>query len=112
VAQRLQSSRLNTLEHDMLLPATTASPLTINDTTLRGGGQTAGVAFNDDEKLAIAVALDEAGVPEMEVGIPVMGEREVALIRAAPPAIVRPSGRSGHPAFGDACMRMTTAARR
>jgi homocitrate synthase NifV len=71
-------------------PAPRSSPpLTINDTTLRDGEQTAGVAFTDDEKLAIARALDACGVPEMEVGIPVMGEREVELIRAITGAALR-----------------------
>lgn len=58
------------------------STIILNDSTLRDGEQAPGVAFRADEKVAIARALDEAGIDEIEAGIPAMGDEEIEIISA------------------------------
>ncbi len=64
------------------MPTMGKRSVTVNDTTLRDGEQSAGVSFTIEEKLAIARSLDAAGVPEMEIGIPAMGGAERETIQA------------------------------
>jgi len=68
---------------------TESSKIVMNDSTLRDGEQAPGVAFTLEEKLAIARALESAGVDEIEAGTPAMGGREIEEIAAIGGALHR-----------------------
>src|SRR3954453_6836925 len=53
----------------------------IFDTTLRDGEQTPGVDISPDQKIAIAIKLDELGVDAIEAGFPVVSTGEVEAIK-------------------------------
>jgi len=48
--------------------------VTLHDVTLRDGEQTVGVAYSPEERVEIAVALDELRVPRIELGMPPVSE--------------------------------------
>lgn len=58
------------------------SHVEFHDATLRDGEQTAGVVFAKEDKIAIAQALDEAGVDRIEAGMPAVSSDEMDAIRA------------------------------
>ena len=65
-----------------MLERAPARRIALNDTTLRDGEQTPGVAFTLAEKIAIAEALAAAGLRELEAGTPAMGDEEIETLRA------------------------------
>ena len=58
-----------------------AISLHIIDTTLRDGEQAPGVVFSLQEKLRIAEMLDSIGIPEVEIGMPAISEKEAEETR-------------------------------
>jgi isopropylmalate/homocitrate/citramalate synthase len=56
--------------------------ITISDCTLRDGEQQAGVVFDFDDKLAIARRLDEARIPEIEAGMPIVSDEEKRSVKS------------------------------
>lgn len=58
-----------------------ADPIVFWDETLRDGEQMPGVHFSPEEKLRIAEALSDVGVPLLNAGIPVVSSEEASAVR-------------------------------
>ena len=51
-------------------PKLDLTDIIVYDSTLRDGEQTPGMAFTNEQKVEIAIKLDEIGVPQIEAGSP------------------------------------------
>ena len=56
--------------------------ITLYDTTLRDGAQSEGVNFSVEDKINIALALDELGIDYVEGGYPLSNEKDMAFFAA------------------------------
>jgi len=61
----------------------------ISDCTLREGEQQAGVVLSPADKVRLAHALDEIGIPQLEVGMPAVSEEEFSNVKAIAKAGLR-----------------------
>ena len=73
----------------------------LDDTTLRDGEQTAGVIFDEYEKLEIARRLAEIGVEQIEAGIPIISQNERDIIKKIVRENLGPSIMCWSPAMKD-----------
>jgi methanogen homocitrate synthase len=55
--------------------------VTIYDSTLRDGEQMPGVHFTPDQKISIAIKLDEVGVHQIEAGFPAVSDEERRTVK-------------------------------
>ncbi|MHC1629284.1 MAG: hypothetical protein ACXQTI_10735, partial [Candidatus Nezhaarchaeales archaeon] len=60
------------------------------DTTLRDGEQTPGVSFTVDDKVEIALLLEECGLKEVEAGFPAVSDDERKAVKAVCQALSKP----------------------
>lgn len=59
-----------------------ANNIIMSDCTLRDGEQQPGVVFTPENKLRLAKVLDEIGIQEIEVGMPIVSHGEQEAIKA------------------------------
>lgn len=73
--------RIATSELNPKLKSNSSKYVRILDTTLRDGEQTPGVALKPDDKLRIALALEELGVDSIEAGFPITSKGEFLAVK-------------------------------
>ena len=88
--QKLSSQVTSTIRHAIISHHKRSGTILFSDTTLRDGEQMPGATLEPHEKLAIAKALQDAGVHSLDAGFPASSEADVEAIRMMIGVITRP----------------------
>jgi len=87
---RLKRGVKQMVKQQIILHHRRQSHVLFSDTTLRDGEQMPGATLDPEDKLRIALALEELGVHSIDAGFPASSESDVEAIRLMVPAVRRP----------------------
>ena len=86
----IESRVVDRVRHAVISHHRRAGTLLFSDTTLRDGEQMPGATLEPDEKVRIAVALEQAGVHSIDAGFPASSEADVVAIQKISKAVRKP----------------------
>lgn len=90
VLQRLRQHIATVARHVIISHHKRRGTVLFSDTTLRDGEQMPGATLEPEEKLRIALALQDAGVHSLDAGFPASSAKDVEAIRLMAGRVTRP----------------------
>jgi 2-isopropylmalate synthase len=90
ILKRLEKAVGNAVRRAVISHHRRSNVVLFSDTTLRDGEQMPGATLEPDDKLRIALALEEAGVHSLDAGFPASSEADVAAIRKMVGVVKKP----------------------
>ncbi len=88
--RRMQRQVTNTAKRIVVRHHQRSGAVLFSDTTLRDGEQMPGATLDPDDKLRIALALEEAGIHSIDAGFAASSEADVAAIRKMVGVVKKP----------------------
>ena len=90
ILQRVKQRIADAVRHAVISHHKRSGAVLFSDTTLRDGEQMPGATLEPHEKLAIALALQDAGVHSLDAGFPASSAKDVEAIRLMIGRVTRP----------------------
>lgn len=88
--RRVHNRVIDKVRHAVIKHHKNSGVVLFSDTTLRDGEQMPGATLEPDEKLRIALALEEAGIHSLDAGFPASSEADVQAIQKMVGVVKKP----------------------